>query len=59
MMTPRAEKIANVLREHIRLTADCKEECEHCGDMTVGVWRVKPGNIEHCAQKIDEALNDT
>jgi hypothetical protein len=45
-----ADQIATILRENIRLVGSAEHQCDECE----GPWsyRVKEGNIEHCAQLI-------
>ena len=46
-MNKRVEQITEILERELRLVE--KEE---------GVWCVEPGNIEHCAKLIAEAISD-
>lgn len=58
MTDQREETILEILKREIRLVcANNGEVCQDCGEMIDATYRVKDGNLAHCAKLIADALN--
>jgi hypothetical protein len=55
-LTTLEEKIIEVLKRELRLVSQGGDTCAECGEALDETWMVKPGNIEHCAKLIAEAV---
>lgn len=51
-----ADRIAQIMRDQLRLTSTGGEPCDQCGDTVDYSFKVKDGCIEECAKAISELV---